>query len=86
MKPIRLSRHAQGYAAKRGFTQEEVERTIRGSSWQPADWGEGRLQAATEFPFNRTWNGSFYATKKVRPIFIETELEIVVVTVYTYYY
>ena len=25
MKPIRLSRHAQGYTAKRGFTREDVE-------------------------------------------------------------
>lgn len=86
MKPIRLSRHARGYLARRGFTPEEVERTIRGAAWEPAEWGEGRFQAATEFPFNRTWNGRSYAIKKVRPIFVETELEIVVVTVYTYYY
>lgn len=35
-------------------------------------------------PFNRDWNGKVYATKEVRPIFIEQADEIVVVTVYTY--
>jgi hypothetical protein len=39
MKPIRLSAHALGYTGKRGFTQAEVEETIRTSPWQPADKG-----------------------------------------------
>jgi hypothetical protein len=30
--------------------------------------------------------GKRYATKQVRPIFVEEEREIVVVTVYTYYF
>jgi len=37
------------------------------------------------FPFNREWNKRLYATKEVRPIFVEEADEIVVVTVYTYY-
>jgi hypothetical protein len=32
------------------------------------------------------WNGTFYATKRVRPIFVEDRAEIVVVTVYTYFF
>jgi hypothetical protein len=86
VKPIRLSRHAGGYTAKRGFTREEVEQVIRQAPWEPADWGEGRLQATREFPYGQTWNGRFYTTKQVRPVFVETDVEIVVVTVYTYYY
>jgi len=86
VKPIRLSRHAQGYMAKRGFAQSEVEQAIREAPWQPADWGEGRMQARKEFPLNAVWNGKHYATKQVRPVFVETDVEIVVVTVYTYYY
>jgi hypothetical protein len=35
--------------------------------------------------FNRDWNGKIYATKEVRPIFVEETDEIVVVTVYTYF-
>jgi len=37
------------------------------------------------FAFNREWNKKLYATKEVRPIFVEEADEIVVVTVYTYY-
>jgi len=83
MKPVRLSGHALGYITKRGFTMAEVEETIRGSSWEPAELG--RLQCYKDFPFQREWNGKVYAAKRVRPIFVEEADEIVVVTVYTYY-
>jgi hypothetical protein len=32
------------------------------------------------------WNGSWYATKQVRPILVEEDDRIVVVTVYVYYF
>jgi hypothetical protein len=38
------------------------------------------------FPFGKEWNGKVYNTKQVRPIFVEEADEIVVVTVYTYYF
>jgi len=84
MKPIRLSAHALSYVARRGFTVAEVEQTIRAGSWEKAELG--RLQCRRDFPFDAEWNGRRYATKQVRPIFVEEENEIVVVTVYTYYY
>lgn len=83
MKPVRLSAHALSYAVKRGFTVPEVEETIQNSPWQPAELG--RLECTKNFPFNREWNGRAYATKQVRPIFVEEANEIVVITVYTYY-
>ena len=83
MKPIRLSAHALGYAAKRGFTSSEVEETIQSCPWKPAELG--RLECTKSFAFKREWNGRTYATKQVRPIFVEAPDEIVVVTVYTYY-
>ena len=83
MKPIRLSAHALGYTKKRGFTVAEVEDAIRSSSWQRAP--QGRCQCRKDFAFGQLWNGKLYATKGVRPIFVETPREIVVVTVYTYY-
>jgi hypothetical protein len=42
--------------------------------------------ATEEFPFNATWNRREYATKQIRPIFVEEPDEIVVVTVYVYYF
>ena len=86
MKAIRLSRHADGYREKRGFTQSEVERVIREAPWESADYGPNRFQASREFPFAATWNRRFYDTKKVRAVFVEEDVEILVITVYTYYY
>ena len=84
MKPVRLSEHARGYQATRGFTLAEVVEALRTAAWGPAELG--RLECRKDFPFGREWNGKTYATKQVRPIFIEEEAEIVVVTVYTYYF
>jgi hypothetical protein len=38
------------------------------------------------FSYDKEWNGKFHATKQVRPVFVEEATEIVVVTVYTYYF
>ena len=84
MKPIRLSAHARGYLRTRGFTATEVEEAIRTSTWQPAELG--RLECRKDFPYGRDWNGKSYATKQVRPVFVDEAAEIVVVTVYTYYF
>jgi hypothetical protein len=84
MKPIRLSGHALRYMANRGFRLEEVEETIRTAPWEPAELG--RLECHKDFVFGQVWNGVVYATKRVRPIFVEESDELVVVTVYTYYF
>jgi hypothetical protein len=84
VKPVRLSAHARGYLLRRGYTDAEVEDTIATSPWRPARIG--RFEAVKEFPYNGLWNGTFYATKRVRPVFVETLAEIVVVTVYTYFF
>lgn len=84
MKPIRLSAHARGYLERRGCTEEEIKETIRTQVWQPTRMG--RQEAQRDFPFNDLWNGTSYATKRIRPIFVEEQAEIVVVTVYTYFF
>jgi hypothetical protein len=84
MKPIRLSGHARDNLRYRGVTEEEVKETIRTVSWRPAELG--RLECRKDFPYGREWNKKVYATKRVRPIFVEEANEIVVVTVYVYYF
>ena len=84
MKPVRLSAHALSYTTRRGFTAAEVEDAIRTSPWQPAELA--RLECSKDFAFAAFWNGKFYAAKRVRPVFVEERDEIVVVTVYTYYF
>lgn len=84
MKPVRLTKHALGYMARRGFADEEVEKAVRQSPWRPAELG--RLECEMEFAFGKEWNGRRYERKLVRPIFVEETTEIVVVTVYVFYY
>jgi len=84
MKTIRLSKHALGYTVSRGFTVAEVEEAIRTCPWGAAELG--RLDCRKDFPFGRDWNGKVYATRQVRPVFVDEPEEIVVITVYTYYF
>ena len=79
-----LIRSRVRYMSKRGFTIAEIEEAIRTASWQPAELG--RLDCRKNFPYGAEWNGKVYATKQVRPVFVEEAEEIVVVTVYTYYF
>jgi hypothetical protein len=83
LKPIRCSRHAQEQLLFRGGSPREVEEAIRSSSWEPAELG--RLECRRSFSFQQEWHGVVYATKQVRPIFVDEPDEIVVVTVYVYY-
>ena len=39
-----------------------------------------------EVKYLSRWQGRFYATKQIAPIVVEEKDEIVVVTVYTFYY
>ena len=66
------------------FTLNEVEDAIRTTPWRPAELG--RLECHKDFDYRKEWNTKFYATKQVRPVFVEEASELVVVTVYTYYF
>lgn len=83
-KPVRLSRHAADRLDARGTTSAEVIQAIRQSEWRPTD--RGRLECHANFSFHGTWRGREYLVKQVRPIFVDEPHEIVVVTVYVYYF
>ena len=84
MKPIRLSAHARENAHCRGATEEEISEAIETAPWCSA--ASGRQECRKDFAYGREWNGRYYATKQVRPIFVEEATEIVVITVYVYYF
>lgn len=65
--------------AVRGVSDIEVIEAIRTATWRPAE--RGRLECLHDRPFAGDWNGKRYATKQVRPIFVDEPAEIVVVTV-----
>ena len=83
-KSIRLSEHAKQQLQFRGATEQEVFEAIRTETWEPAEIG--RLECRKDFPFEFEWNNKYYDTKQVRPIFVDEPHEIVVVTVYVYYF
>ncbi len=70
--------------AVRGVSDGEVVEAIRTAPWRPAD--RGRLECLHDRPFAADWNGKWYATKQVRPIFVDEPKEIVVVTVVAHYF
>lgn len=84
MKPIRLSEHTKEQLGFCVVSINEVIDTIQTAPWQEAELS--RLECRKDYPFDSIWNKKHYQTKQVRPIFVEEEREIVVVTVYTYYY
>ena len=84
MKPIRLTRHAREQAEERGATETEVKEAIRKGSREPAK--HGRELCRFNFPFGKRWQNNPYAIKQVAPVIKDEAREIVVVTVYTFYF
>ena len=84
MKHIRLSKHAEEQIFFRGSNEAEVILAIETTQWKPLK--SGRAECRKDFVFEKEWNKVYYKIKQVRPIFIEEENEIVVITVYTYFF
>jgi hypothetical protein len=84
MKPIRLTRHAQEQAVERGATVAEVQEAVRKGAREAAKHGSEMYRY--NVAFNAKWQGKHYSIKQVAPV-IKTEAnEIVVITVYTFYF
>jgi hypothetical protein len=83
-KPIQFSGHAIQQLQFRGAAEAEIIDAIRNVPWHAAE--NGRMECRKDYAFDSIWNGRRYATKQVRPIFVEEPNEIVVVTVYVYYF
>jgi hypothetical protein len=84
MKRIRLSLHAREQCAERGASETEVREAIERGVPEPAKLG--RFLSRLNFQYGAKWQGRFYSTKQVAPVAIEEENEIVVITVYTFYF
>lgn len=84
MKPIRLSKHALMQCEARGTTPAEVRRAVAEGTREPAK--KGRVLCRLNVQYNRQWQGETYAIKQVAPVIVEERDEIVVVTVYTFFF
>jgi hypothetical protein len=82
--PIRLTKHAREQCLERGTTESEIIEAIRDGEWEEAK--NGRFMSRVNLQYGRTWAGNIYPIKQVAPVFVVEELEIVVVTVYTFYF
>ncbi len=81
MKPIRLTTHARLQCQERGATEAEVVKAVREGAREPAK--NDRERYRYNFAYHQLWQGTFYGIKQVVK---EEEREIVVITVYTFYF
>lgn len=81
---IRLSQHALLQCKERGANEEEVIEAIRQGIREPAK--KERILCKYNFRFDADWQGKRYAIKQVAPVIKEEIDEIVVITVYTFYF
>jgi hypothetical protein len=84
MKPVRLTEHAREQCIERGTTEAEVVQAIREGIRLPAK--HGREICRFNFPYGGKWARNTYALKQVAPVIKEEDKEILVVTVYTFYF
>jgi hypothetical protein len=84
MKPIRLTKHAREQARERGASEAEVREVITNGAREPAK--RGRELCRYNFAFGKAWQGQSYAIKQVVPVIKEEADEVVVITVYTFYF
>ena len=82
--PIRLTKHAIEQSRERGATEEEVREAILFGEWEEAK--NGRTIAKLNVQFGKEWAGNLYPIKQVAPVFVIENSEIVVITVYTFYF
>ena len=84
MKRITFSEHALERIEERGATRGEVEKAIREGEVAPAK--KGRLAFRKNFSFESEWKGKYYAMKQVKPVVVEIDKELVIITVYVFYF
>ena len=84
MKPIRLTKHACEQACERGANEAEIKEAITKGSRELVK--HGRELCRYNFAFGRNWQGRQYPIKQVVPVIKEEPNEIVVITVYTFYF
>ena len=84
IKPIRFTKNAQEQCSQRGTNEVETIQAIRTGTRRTIQSGRYRYQFT--FQYNANWQDNFFAIKQVIPIVAETDSELIVMTVYTFYF
>jgi len=82
--PIKISLHAKEQMLERGASEEEVKIAIQKGEKQEAK--KGRIIYKKNFQFNGHWRDREYKIKQVSPVVAIDGDEIIVVTVYVFYF
>jgi len=82
--PIVFSRHALDQMVERGAIESEVIQTIRDGERLPAK--KNRTAYRRNMSYQGVWGGTVYTTKQLMAIVAEEDHQIVVVTVYVFYF
>ncbi len=83
-KHIKFTDHSLQRIAKRGTSKEEVIDAILTGLREPAKGN--KLICRLNVPFNKIWIDTIYSIKQVAPVIVEEDTEIIVITVYTFYF
>ena len=83
-KPIQISQHARLQMAERGVKETEMVTAIRQGDAEPAR--AGRTMYRKTFEFGSTWRGRIYRLKQVVAVVANEPDELVVVTVFAFYF
>jgi len=83
-KPIEISEHARLQMKERGVSESEVIASIRQGDAEPAR--AGRTLYRKIFEFGGLWRGRSYRLKQVATVVADEPAELVVVTVYAFYF
>ncbi|MBI4802790.1 MAG: DUF4258 domain-containing protein [Elusimicrobia bacterium] len=84
MKNIAFSNHAKDQMVERGASAQEVIESIHKGDRFLAK--HSRIAYRHNFQYNSRWGKNFYRIKQVMPVTKEEAKEIIVVTVYTFYF
>jgi hypothetical protein len=80
---VRLHPHARGRLEERGATEEDVRLTVE--SGERFDAKYGRIGFRRNFPFNKDWAGTRYATKQVEAYAVEENGWLVITVVVKFF-
>jgi hypothetical protein len=84
VKRIVFTAHALQRMKARGTNEEDVREAIRIGEKEQAK--SGRFLYRLNLEFKRSWDGQYYGVQQVAPVVKEEKDEIVVITVYTFYF
>lgn len=81
---IEISEHARLQMVERGVSENEVAITIEQGESEAARGG--RMMYRKNFRFDREWRGRNYRIKQVAPVVVQESDNVVVITVYAFYF